>query len=63
LAQGGSKTAGNGDRGSSILKCPLFKIDEFVIARISEMPIEPDPLGGIKEGFTGQGPALEIELL
>ena len=27
------------------------------------MPIEPDPLGGIKEGFTGQRPALEIELL
>src|SRR5580692_2027058 len=50
----------------AVLTCMLknlFEIDEFVVAGIAEMVIEPDPFRRMQERFRGQRPAFEIELL
>src|SRR5580704_7499331 len=41
----------------------LFEINEFVVASIAEMVIEPDPFRRMQDRFCGQRPAFEIELL
>src|SRR5579863_3474439 len=41
----------------------LFEINEFVIAGIAEMIVEPDPRGRVEEGLAGQRPTLHVELL
>src|ERR1700734_749834 len=50
----------------AVLTCirkDLFEIDEFVVAGIAEMVIEPDPFRRVQDRFRGQRPAFEIELL
>ena len=39
----------------------LLEVDELVVTGVTEVPVEPDPLCGVKEGFTGKSPTLEVE--
>src|SRR5215472_4666056 len=40
----------------------LFEVDEFVVARISEVIVEPYPRRCIKECFASESPTLHVEL-
>ncbi len=40
-----------------------FEVDEFVVAGVAEVLVEPDPFRRVKELFGRQRPAFEIELL
>src|ERR1700728_4448556 len=43
--------------------CRLFEIDEFVIAGVPEVLIEPNPFRAVEKGFAGKRPALKIKKL
>ena len=48
---------------SLIFRFPVSKINKLVVAGVAEVFVEPDPFVLIEEGFTGEGPTLNIEQL
>ena len=39
----------------------LLEVDKLVVTGVTEVLVEPDPLRGVEEGFTGKSPTLEVE--
>src|SRR5215217_8656202 len=50
-------------RMAAFIALRSFEVDEFVIAGITEVRVEPDPFGGVEKRFARERPALQIELL
>ena len=40
-----------------------LEIDELVVAGVSKVVVEPDPFRRVQDGFGGERPAFEVELL
>src|SRR6516165_5495290 len=58
----------SGERSVSRMAAFIFigglrslEVDEFVVAGVAEVAVEPDPLGGVEERFAGERPALHVE--